>query len=111
MLDEKDLQAIARLMDEKIQASEQRMSEMMSEKIQASEERMSEKIQTSQSQVIAYIECKVMPQIRLVAEGHQLLLETMAPLPRVEALEQEVTYINNQIHSMKRDIAALKKAQ
>ena len=40
MLDEKDLQAIARLMDEKIGASEVRMAAYMKEEIGASEARM-----------------------------------------------------------------------
>ena len=41
MLDERDLQAIAKIMDEKISASEERMSARMDQKLAASEERMS----------------------------------------------------------------------
>ena len=40
MLNEKDMQAVSELVDEKISASEKRMSEMIDDRISASERRM-----------------------------------------------------------------------
>ncbi|MFQ8765861.1 MAG: hypothetical protein ACLR8U_04605 [Oscillospiraceae bacterium] len=48
MLDERDLQAIAQIIDSKIQESEQRMTA----KIEASEQRMGAKIEESASQTL-----------------------------------------------------------
>ena len=48
MLDERDLQAIAQIIDSKIQESEQRMTA----KIEASEQRMGAKIEESVSQTL-----------------------------------------------------------
>ena len=45
MLDEKDLQAIAQLMDEKIGASEKRMMKHVEEAVSASEKRMAERME------------------------------------------------------------------
>ncbi len=60
MLDEKDLQAIARLMDEKIGASEVRMAAYMKEEIGASEARMTaymkEEIGASEARMAEKIE-------------------------------------------------------
>ena len=60
MLDEKDLQAIARLMDEKIGASEVRMAAYMKEEIGASEARMTaymkEEIGASEARMTEKIE-------------------------------------------------------
>lgn len=51
------------------------------------------------------------PKFKLLAEGHQVLLETMAPKSRVEALEDEVVFMKQVIKAMSQDIAELKKAQ
>ena len=44
MLEERDLQAIAQLMDARISASEERMAQMMDQRISASEERMAQRM-------------------------------------------------------------------
>ena len=44
MLEERDLQAIAQLMDARISASEERMAQMMDQRISASEEQMAQRM-------------------------------------------------------------------
>ena len=107
MLEEKDLQAIKELIDASVTASEERMTA----KIDASEERMTAKIDASENRIMAYIETAVMPNFQLLAEGHQTLLETLAPKNRVEALEDEVVFMKSVIRSLAQDVAELKKAQ
>ena len=96
MLEEKDLQAIKELIDTSITASEKRMTE---------------KIDASENRTRAYIEGAIIPQLQLLAEGHQALLETLAPKSRVEALEDEVVFMKSVIRSLAQDVAELKKAQ
>ena len=141
MLDKQDLQAIKELIDasedrtlahtkelidasedrtlahtkELINASENRTLAHTKELIDASENRtlacMKELINASENRTHAYIEGAVMPQLQLLAEGHQTLLETLAPKSRVEALEDEVVFIKSVMKAMSQEIAELKKAQ
>ena len=53
----------------------------------------------------------VLPQLKLLAEGHQNLLDTLAPKPRVEALEEEVDTLKTVVRLLTHDAAELKKAQ
>ena len=105
MLDERDLQAIAQIIDSKIQESEQRMTtkiqeseQRMTAKIEASEQRMGAKIEESASQTLkeamqgaaALIESYFEPKFNLLFENQQTMLETLAPKSRVDELEEEV---------------------
>ena len=111
MLDEQDLQAIKEL----IEASENRTLARTEELIAASENRTlahtKELIAASENRTHAYIEGAVIPQLQILAEGQQTLLETLAPKSRVEALEDEVVFIKSVMKAMSQEIAELKKAQ
>ena len=110
MLDERDLQAIAKIMDEKISASEERMSARMDQKLAASEERMSarmdqrlaaseERMSARMDQKLAdqkldliqcmnvIIESEVTPKFNLLADEIAIIKKTMATNERVDELE------------------------
>ena len=53
----------------------------------------------------------VLPRLSLLAEGHKTLLETLAPRNRVEALEDDVSFMKTVIKALSQEIAELKKAQ
>ena len=89
MLDEKDLQMIQEMLDRSVEQT----------------------VGRTESRLLAYIESAVMPKFDLLADGHKLLLDTMAPKSRVEELEDEVSFMKQVIKAMSRDIAELKKAQ
>ena len=80
-----DLQAIADLMDNRInnalKESEVRMAGLMDSKIsnalKESETRMTEAIKESRAQIIAFIEGHVDPKIAAIGEGHQLTQEML----------------------------------
>ena len=57
------------------------------------------------------LENTVMKQLKLLAEGQQTLLETLAPRSRVENLEEDVAMLKQAVRMMSQDIAELKKAQ
>ena len=118
MLDEKDLQAIQRLiehsearmigrMEEKIAESEARMTA----KIAESETRMTAQIEDTRSVIMAYLESAIEPRIRGVAEGYGVLQETKADNTRVDKLEEETATSRSLIMLLGDDVAELKKAQ
>ncbi len=125
MLDEKDLQAIARLMDEKIGASEVRMAAYMKEEIGASEARMTEKIeasearmtertetraQDSESRMLAMMEAYFEPRFQLLGDQIKLIQEKLASPETLEDLEGRVQFVEGVVKQHSREIELLKKA-
>lgn len=126
VLDNKDLEILQTMMTQIVAASESRMSAKIEESIAASESRMSAKIDesiaasesrmmgqisASESRIMAYIESDILPRFDKLADGHKLLLETLAPKSRVEELEEEIAFLKPLVMSMLTDIDKLKKAQ
>ena len=103
MLDEKDLQAIASLMDEKIQASEARMTERMETRAQEAESRM-----------MAMMEAYFEPRFNLLGDQIKLIQEKMIPAEALEDLENlkdRVDVLETAVKEHSQEIKALKKAQ
>ena len=125
MLDEKDLQAIAKIMDEKIASSEERITgkimeseERMTAKIMESEERMTgrmdQKLAEQRQDLIqcmnVIIESDIMPKFNLLADGIKDIQEKLVPRSRVDDLEDEMKFLKLMCRQMAEDIAKLKKA-
>lgn len=98
MLDEKDMQAVSNLVDEKLGASEERMSRVIDDRIGASERRM---------QVL--IENTVNPKFDLVMEALDGLREQLVPRSRVDDLEDEVKFLKVVVRQMGERMTALEK--
>ena len=136
MLDEKDLQAIAKIMDEKIASSEERITgkimeseERMTAKIMESEERMTAKIMESEERMTGRMDQKlaeqkqdliqcmnvifesdIMTKYNLLADGIKDIQEKLVPRSRVDDLEDEMKFLKLMCRQMAEDIAKLKKA-
>ena len=70
-----------------------------------------ELIEASENRTHAYFEEAIIPQLQLLAEGHQTLLETLAPKSRVDNLEDDVVFLKSIVKSLMQEVADLKKAQ
>ena len=68
-------------------------------------------MQTTLTRVAVTQENVVLPQLKLLAEGHETLLNTLARKDRVEALEDDVALLKTVIKAMSQRIAELEKAQ
>lgn len=99
MLDEKDMQAVSELVDEKISASEERISRVIDERVGAAERRM---------QVL--IENTVNPKFDLVMEALAGIKEQLVPRSRVDDLEDEVKFMKVVMRQMAERVSALEKA-
>ena len=88
MLDEKDLQAIAALLDTKIEPINREIASMN-----------------------MTLENRVFPALEVLSEGQKTILETLAPKNRVEALEDEVAFLKQMIKTLASEVNSLKKAQ
>ena len=140
MLDERDLQAIAQLIDSKLQESEQRTVHLIDSKLQESEQRTSQlidsKLKESEQRTMgaikeseqrtmgaikeseqrtmqgaaALMESYFEPKFQLLAEGIQSLQETQFPRERFENLEEEVAFLHTIVRQHSREIEKLKHA-
>ena len=102
-MNEKDLQALAQLLDEKIASMESRLDAAMDEKIQASENRM-----------MAYFEGMVSGKVNLLGESLTTLGEKLERMPvneDLEPLELRLEVVEAMIRKHSREIAELEKAQ
>ncbi|WP_195983912.1 hypothetical protein [Clostridium sp. D33t1_170424_F3] len=122
MLEEKDLQAIAQLilssedrMRTEIQASEERMKGYVQEEIRASETRMKDymqgEVQASETRTHAFIESGVMKQVRLLAEGHEQILERLPEAEEIDSLRSRVRTLERIVTEHSQEIGELKRAQ
>ena len=89
MLEEKDLQAIAQLMDAKL--AQQKQDIMHDVKV--------------------LLDTEVTTRFNLLAEGQQAILEKLVPMSRVEAVEADIAVLKQAVRAMSQEIAELKKAQ
>lgn len=68
-------------------------------------------LRTTVTRVAVTQENVVIPQIKLLAEGHDLLLQKLARKERVEALEDDMALLKSVVKAMSERIAELEKAQ
>ena len=125
MLDERDLQAIAQLIDSKLQESEQRTAQLIDSKLKESEQRTMGAIKESEQRTMgaikeseqrtmqgaaALMESYFEPKFQLLAEGIQSLQETQIPRERFENLEEEVAFLHTIVRQHSREIEKPKQA-
>lgn len=100
MLEEKDLQAIAQLMEKQKQ-------EIMSE----TKGLLSQQKQDIMHDVKVLLDTEVTPKFNLLAENQKIMLDKLAPKSELEELRSEVSVLKLAIRSINQEIAELKKAQ
>ena len=89
MLEQKDLQAIAQLMEKQKQ-------EILDETTQ---------------RMKVLLDTEVTPKFNLLAENQKIMLDKLAPKSELEELRSEVSVLKLAIRSINQEIAELKKAQ
>ena len=100
MLDKQDLQAISEIVDAKIKDEHDSMVSYMDARFK-----------DEHNQMIAYMESAIIPQIKLIAEGHATLLEKMAPKSQLEELRDENRFMMNLIKDLYKRVEILENAQ
>lgn len=99
--------------EEKILELLEKHSEILTQ-VQETQKQMQEDLsdlRTTVTRVAVTQENTVLPQLKLLAEGHDLLLNTLARKDRVEALEDDMALIKSVIKTMSQRITELEKAQ
>ena len=76
--------------------------------INTAEQRIANNTKAEINGVYTYLENRIEPQLKLLAEGQQAILEQLAPKSRLEDLEDEVKLLKIVIKQMNEEINALK---
>lgn len=109
MLEEKDLQAIAQLMDQKLGQLNQKVDDMdkrLTDRLDRVEDRA--------QRTAVLLEGDIDRKLDLLYEGHDTLMEQfdrLASRSRVEELESDVALLKDSVKLMRLEIEALQKAQ
>ena len=133
MLDEKDLQAIAQLMDLKMAQQKQeiigeldvrmgaKLTQQKSEitgdldaKLTALESRMDDKLSAFRQETVAMMEAYFDPKFELLADGLAAINEKLKALPDpdlLDRMQEELDLHHELLKQHTREIKALKKAQ
>ena len=115
MLDSKDLELLRAMMQEvvtgAVSESEARMTAKMDELETRMTARIEERVEDTRFMLMAYFESAIEPKFNMLAEGHKLLQETLAPVSRVEKLEEEVSTLRSVVMLQGAEISELKKSR
>ena len=103
MLDEKDLQAIAQLIDKKLDPIKEDIEELKAGQTKLKAEILHE--------AGALIEADVIPRFNLLADGQKLIREKMLPAEALDTVEDRVDVLEAVVKLHSREIEKLKKAQ
>ena len=96
MLEEKDLQAIAALIDARLDAKLAAQEERLTAKI---EQAQRDAVEQSRQNMMLWYENRIEPQLRLLAEGHAAILERLEP--RIEDAEQRLDKLETDVMLLK----------
>lgn len=111
MLDEKDLQAIANLIDVKMDAKlAAQKNEIMGETQALLDTKLAAQKTEIMGEVQVLMESQFQPQFNLLAEGQQAILEKLVPRSRVDDLEDEVKFLKSMVRRLDEDMQSLKQA-
>ena len=110
MLDQNDLKAIAQLMKENNEALLNHVDRKLEENNVTPRAEMKENNAALINQFNAVIESTVMPEIRAVAEGHQIILDRLPEVDKVSDLEDRVGTLERIVQMQRQELNALKGA-
>lgn len=96
MLEEKDLQAIAQLMQGMEGRIDQKLAQQKKEIMQ---------------EVGVLIENEVTPRFNLLAENQQSMMEKLERLDDLDIMDTRITALEAMVRKLNREVAQLKKAQ
>lgn len=104
MLEEKDLQAIAQLMDSRIGESEKRMDQRLAQQKQ-------EILDETTQRMKVLLDTEVTPKFNLLAENQSIMMEKLERLDDIEVMDTRITALEAMVKKLNRDVEKLKKAQ
>ncbi len=104
MLEEKDLQAIAQLMEKQRQ-------DIMSETKGLLAQQKQEILDETTQRMKVLLDTEVTPKFNLLAENQSIMMEKLERLDDMEVMDTRITALEAMVKKLNRDVEKLKKAQ
>ena len=104
MLEEKDLQAIAKLMEKQKQ-------DIMSETKGLLAQQKQEILDETTQRMKVLLDTEVTPKFNLLAENQSIMMEKLERLDDMEVMGTRITALEAMVKKLNRDVEKLKKAQ
>ena len=115
MLDANDIQIISKIVSDAL-AEERKHTEAML--AQQKEELRTEMLTISAQQkkemhedMMTIVESEITPKLRILAEGHEALLERMTPPEEIEDMKTDIFILKEAVKNLGTNVKALQKAQ
>ena len=104
MLEEKDLQAIAQLMEKQKQENMSVTKGLLSQQKQ-------EILDETTQRMKVLLDTEVTPKFNLLAENQSIMMEKLERLDDIEVMDTRITALEAMVKKLNRDVEKLKKAQ
>ena len=104
MLEEKDLQAIAQLM-------ERQKQDIMSETKGLLAQQKQEILDETTQRMKVLLDTEVTPKFNLLAENQSIMMEKLERLDDIEVMDTRITALEAMVKKLNRDVEKLKRAQ
>lgn len=104
MLEEKDLQAIAQLMEKQKQ-------EIMSETKGLLSQQKQEILDETTQRMKILLDTEITPKFNLLAENQSIMMEKLERLDDIEVMDTRITALEAMVKKLNRDVEKLKRAQ
>ena len=107
MVDEKDLQALAAM----LQGMETRIDQKMGAMETRIDQKMEKQKQDIMHDVKILLDTEVTTRFNLLAEGQKVIMDAITPKNEIEQIRSEMDVLKLAVRTLSQDLAELKKAQ
>ena len=122
MLDANDIQIITKIVSDAL-AEERKHTEAMfaeerkhtenlfAEERKRTDDKFERLRQQMHADMMTIVESEINPKLRVLAEGHEVLLERMTPPEEIESMKTDIVILKEAVQQLSFKVNALQKAQ
>ena len=115
MLDANDIQIISKIVSDALAEERKHTEAMFAEQRKEIRAEMlaisAQQKQEIHADMMTIIESEVNPKLRILAEGHEALLERMTPPEEIADMKADIVVLKEAVRSLSMKVNALQKAQ
>lgn len=111
MLDANDIQIISKIVSDALAEERKHTEAMFAEERKHTEAMFAEHKKEVHADMMTIVESEIHPKLRILAEGHEALLERMTPPDEIDAMKADIVVLKEAVQHLSAKVNALQKAQ
>ena len=119
MLDANDIQIISKIVSDALAEERKHTKDMLAQQSRELREEMDARFAQQKKELrkelhedmMTIIEAEVEPKMRILAEGHEALLERITPASEIETMKADIVILKEAVQHLSKKVNALQKAQ